>query len=540
MRKILRQLLTTAPMLWCALALICGAAVRAVDASAWVLPALLVPLSFLPANWRGALALLTLTGWLRTAGALRQSGSSFLRYTPREACAAEMCIELLDTPPLTGRLAQLDTGRGILLAKVLSIQCIGQNEPVPAAGTVALSASPELLEELRAALPGQRLNASGALLPLADADDLIEGLYGNHLRSLGVQRQFAITGVTPDELAGNCSARMRRMLRRLRIALAERLICGIADDQLAQALLALGLGMKEFIPRETVERQVAAGTVHVFAISGMHVGLMALLFAALFQWCGAPLRYQWLGAGFFSALYVLLTGASPSGMRALLMSWAVICARMRFRTPSWLNTIGIAGSAAILAAPLTVLNSGFIYSYSVVLALLLTAPRVRLLSAMLTERQSWLPRGPLRPRRRLAFTSALVCGLAVSLIAWLASLGIAVSVNPRLNLGAALVNLPLGVSCAFTLFLCPLKILSGLLCPWLDWLWAAVLSHSMKIMLFLAECGADSALCIPIPRVSRSLTALYYAALMFWMLIPAARPRRTSSDEGRRRIGLDA
>ena len=66
-----------------------------------------------------------------------------------------------------------------------------------------------------------------------------------------------------------------------------------------------------------------AGTVHVFAISGLHVMLMALLLVRLLTLLSVPVRVRGLVVAPVLAAYVLLTGLRPSAVRAAMM--AAIC-----------------------------------------------------------------------------------------------------------------------------------------------------------------------------------------------------------------------
>ncbi|WP_045234281.1 ComEC/Rec2 family competence protein, partial [Deinococcus pimensis] len=118
-----------------------------------------------------------------------------------------------------------------------------------------------------------------------------------------------------------------------------------------------------------------AGLGHLMALSGQNVAL--LVAAASFLLARAPLG-GWrspLLAGLLLA-YLALVGASPSVVRAVLQGVVVLLALWagRGRTPG-LETLSLAGVAALLVFPAWVDDVGFQLSFLAVLGLLLT-PRL--------------------------------------------------------------------------------------------------------------------------------------------------------------------
>jgi len=287
-------------------------------------------------------------------------------------------------------------------------------------------------------------------------------------------------------------------------------------------VLALGLGMSQFISKESRQRQLDAGTVHVFAISGMHLGFVALLMTWLLRWSLLRLRWQWLGVGAVAFAYTLLTGSATSALRALMMAWCIVYCRLRMRPPSWVNALGVAGCCTLLRQPLAVLDLGFVYSYSVMAVLLLSGPLLVAIGNAVSEHLAWLPRQERRHLRHDLAARALQA-LAGSLLAWMCSSGTALALNHRLALASPLYNIPLGTVVFVTLTACPLRLLAGVVLPWWDNLWAQGLSGCMKAMLWIAEAGAGSRLCMTVAEYGRWHCLAFHLALALWMLIAVAR-----------------
>ncbi len=466
-------------------------------------------------RWRFLLAVLAVCGYVLGWWSEWQLPGHYLRSLPRENAGVEVELEIVSSPLLEGGLAKYDEERGSVIAEIRRLKWVGDSgdDFRRVHGDIVVRTTREQQGKLRSIPPGVILRGWGCIEKNAGNNSF----YGNYLRSLGIERQLYLVEFRICGQSESLMARGRSLLRQIRLLTGERLVAGIDSRWNGQMLLALGLGLKEFIPSESAKRQVVAGTVHVFAISGMHVGMMALIIAFVLRWCGVPLQWQWMGAGLLSAAYVLLTGASPSGLRALFMAWAVCYARTSFRRPSWANTLGLAGCVAIIMEPRVVLNIGFIYSYTVVLTLVLVSERIKQVVAMFEERQRWIPRG-LRSYRRGRAVQWLISGAYVSIAAWLASCGISLTMNNQLNLGAALINIPLGVCCSIALALCPIRLICGMVLPWVDGVWAALQEGIMSMMLLIAEAGAESALCRPVVQFNVIQSVLYHAALAMWLL----------------------
>ena len=101
-----------------------------------------------------------------------------------------------------------------------------------------------------------------------------------------------------------------------------------------QAALTQGilLGMRANIPDDVTDSFTRSGTMHLLAISGLNLTLIAgLLVSLLIRLLGRRhYLYVWLAAGIIW-LYVLLCGASPSVVRAAIMATIFLAAELAGR-----------------------------------------------------------------------------------------------------------------------------------------------------------------------------------------------------------------
>ncbi len=137
-----------------------------------------------------------------------------------------------------------------------------------------------------------------------------------------------------------------------------------------QIALALLLGQKESLGKEVKQAYSATGTQHILAVSGLHVGIIysILLFPlTYFKQEGHALRKSYLLL--VMALiwtYALMTGFSPSVVRAVVMFSLVTLGQMRKRKPSIWNILAFSALLLLVLDPAVQTDLGFQLSYSAV------------------------------------------------------------------------------------------------------------------------------------------------------------------------------
>lgn len=135
--------------------------------------------------------------------------------------------------------------------------------------------------------------------------------------------------------------------------------------------VAMLLGKKGTLSSQQKKDFANTGTMHLFAISGLHVGVIAFSLATTLSLLRLPAKFSPILGLTLLFIYVQVTGGSPSAMRAFLMVaffWSTK-AFLRQSTP-W--TALIASAVLVLCINPEELNKiGFQLSYAVVASLLL-------------------------------------------------------------------------------------------------------------------------------------------------------------------------
>lgn len=151
------------------------------------------------------------------------------------------------------------------------------------------------------------------------------------------------------------------------------LAAGVAEKrpELAAILRAMLLGQKHELDGEQDALFMRSGTMHLFAISGLHIGMIAVALHALLRLLRLPRRVCLAGGLGTLWLYVEITGGTPSAVRAFIMA-ALMETALALHAPR--NPLAALAASALVVAllwPLQIFSASFQLSYAIVSALLL-------------------------------------------------------------------------------------------------------------------------------------------------------------------------
>ncbi len=188
-------------------------------------------------------------------------------------------------------------------------------------------------------------------------------------------------------------------------------------------LQALLLGYREELPALLRQDFAATGTVHIFAISGAHVGMVTMLLVGFLKFLRIPrTRWFWVAAPLLM-IYTISTGAATSAIRASLMASLLLAAPCLRRKPDAISTLAVAASLILLVAPDQLGDLGFLLSFTAVGGLLALQPIMDVWALKTFRRDEWqLPREeiPMEHRGREAGLTVARFG-TLSLSAWLST-----------------------------------------------------------------------------------------------------------------------
>lgn len=206
--------------------------------------------------------------------------------------------------------------------------------------------------------------------------------------------------------------------------IAERLTRGIAHDAATAGVIrAMALGVAEEAQEEVEEAFRDSGTLHVFAVSGLHVGLLGIIIGQMLRMLRQ--RRSRVVVAMITAVFVyaFITGWRPSAARSAWMIAVMLLSTLADRRSSLQNSLGLAALLVLVADSHQLFLAGFQLSFGVLWG-------ISMWSDSLSEKlRPWMELDPFLPDRhaswwqlRMRDTRRWIGGnLGVSLAAWLGS-----------------------------------------------------------------------------------------------------------------------
>jgi ComEC/Rec2-related protein len=146
------------------------------------------------------------------------------------------------------------------------------------------------------------------------------------------------------------------------------------DEQERTLILAMVLGSTEASSMEMEKPFRQTGTVHIFAVSGLHVGIVAAIFWMLLKPFGAS-RSVMLAIIIPSLFaYAFITGLRPSTIRAAVTASVFLCGALLQRRSDLLNSLGAAALIIFGFDTQQLFSAGFQLSFLVIAAIGLLTP----------------------------------------------------------------------------------------------------------------------------------------------------------------------
>ena len=284
-----------------------------------------------------------------------------------------------------------------------------------------------------------------------------------------------------------------------------------------EVLRGLLLGTGRELPDELTEAFRRSGTVHVLAVSGLHVGFIVLIVHAVLRSLRVPRRVARILVLPALIGFVLVVGPRPSVVRASTMAAFLIAAPLLERKPNALNALGAAALALLLVRPGSLFDLGFRLSFSAVAGiLLLHRPLEEALSVPLRALGPWA----IRLAAPVALSLSAQAGVAAILVGVFGETSV---VSPVANL--AVVPLA-GLSVAAGLAM----LVSEPLGSWPASAFAAVSWSSIRLLVLITERLGDC------PWATVRVASRFWPAVLCTTMGFGLRLRATSVRG--RRVGL--
>jgi competence protein ComEC len=299
--------------------------------------------------------------------------------------------------------------------------------------------------------------------------------------------------------------------------LSDALAVSLPDPEasLAQGIL---LGSRSALGPSLTTDLNNTSLSHLIAISGYNVTVVAGLVIGSLAWLLGR-RKAALAALLAIAAYTILTGASPSVVRAAIMGGLFLTATLVGRPGSALTAIVLAAALMTAQQPLVVHDVSFQLSFAATVGLVYLSPAIQV---RIRQALSPLVGPPERLQRGVA--GMAVENLAVTLAAIAASLPIIALNFQRISLVAPLANLLVLPAFPLMLLLSGLDAVAGAvwaplgnIAAWAAW---PLLAYLVAVASRLADLPLAA---LEVPGFGMGHAALLYAAigLLAWWIQPS-------------------
>jgi competence protein ComEC len=282
------------------------------------------------------------------------------------------------------------------------------------------------------------------------------------------------------------------------------LLEGAESDKNISLTEALLLGSRTKIDKKLYNDFIKTGLVHLVALSGLNVGILAGFFWWLAKKAGLLHRGRAIACIIATIIFLLAIPAQSSSLRAGIMFIIFCLANLLSRQSKALNSLSVSAIFLLLIKPMDFLNAGFQLSFAAVLGIVLFYEPIRKFII--------LPAKSLRMLFDMLAIGIAACIAVVPLIAWNFY---------QFQLFGALWTVPASFPVAVIPILGTFKILLNPLLPTLAAGLAYIIDFSAwGLSQFVTLCAKVPHSQIIVGKPSIYIILAFYLVLFLWKFFP--------------------
>ena len=221
---------------------------------------------------------------------------------------------------------------------------------------------------------GDRVRCVGTLGPPLPARNPGSFDYVAWLKQQGIYTTGKID--EPEDISlveRNCGSPLRRVLWYLRRGLRRGLLAGSMRDSSRAFLLGMTIGERELVDAELREALINTNSMHILAISGLHVGVFAFAMLSILRLVPVRRSLRLLLVVFLLFLYAALLDFRPPAFRAAIMISAFLISPLFRRESDPVNVLAFSALAILVLRPLDLFAASFLLSMLIVFTLVMLA-----------------------------------------------------------------------------------------------------------------------------------------------------------------------
>jgi len=139
---------------------------------------------------------------------------------------------------------------------------------------------------------------------------------------------------------------------------------------------AVLIGERSGIPHEWRDIFAKTQTMHLLAISGLHVGIIIYIFIFIVTLINLPRKARYITTIILAVFYAFVAGARPSVIRATVMGVVFLGSYLAGRRSDILNSLGLAATLILAYRMDELYQPGFIFSFASVISIVYVTPAV--------------------------------------------------------------------------------------------------------------------------------------------------------------------
>ena len=227
---------------------------------------------------------------------------------------------------------------------------------------------------------GDRVITYGKIYPLRNPGNPNTFNYKEYLKTQNIYGHSFVKSQDIKVLSNKPPNFLFNWAYQLRQAGTKIIDKNIPQSRESGIIKALLLGIKDHLDNDIKASYSSAGILHILAVSGLHVGIIYLLIHLLLgklKIFGKKGRYLFAFLSiFFISFYAILTGLSPSVLRAATMFSFIIISEASARKGNIYNTLGFSAFVLLLFDPYLIYAAGFQLSYAAVFGIVYFQPKI--------------------------------------------------------------------------------------------------------------------------------------------------------------------
>lgn len=247
----------------------------------------------------------------------------------------------------------------------------------------------------------QRIKWVGKLSPVKKPDIAEMNDFSRELRRRGITERCIVRSSNIKGIYNQPG--IINDLKRTREKLSHLILESNISSESIELLNAVILGDTSWLNSQNRKSFASAGLSHILALSGMHVAIIAMLVTAILWplYLVRAKRYVLPIMVIILWIYAIVTGLSPSVVRAVIMASVFSVSRILQRKASPLNSLALSALAILVISPISLFSYSFQLSFAAVLGIIIFATKLN----------------PISPRRR--FWHNVLSYISVSVAAFL-------------------------------------------------------------------------------------------------------------------------